>query len=188
MTMGAAAVSSQVVELSPGERCAESFDMAAREALKAWRTTALLSRVRHERVDSLRQSFGSGDACSISGFLTEVAGTPFDGYAILAGADGGSLMKLARITMKSLCKDLFPAPDDDAILDSLATIYARTRQWIVAGRFSNCSEDLVRFAELMGDDPSARLGLMAPYSPAIAITQFITRASKAKYPFVAESI
>lgn len=171
-----------------GAACAELFDMAARESMKAWQTTALLARVRTERMEELLQVFGASDPAEVSRYLSNVGGTPFDGYAMKSGADAGSLMRMGLIIMRAICRGLPPASDVDGVLDSLATIYRRTCDWIVHGRFEGSGEELAKIAQLMGEDPRARLGLMAPFSPSIAITQFIARASKAQYPFQSGNI
>lgn len=167
------------------QACVDAFDMARRETAKAWHTTALLSMVNPARVADLVQAFEQGRPEDLAECLSGIAGTSYDAYAVKAGIDGSKFMKMNKLLIQMLARDLKPASEGAAVLEQLDALYQGARRWIHEGRLPNAAAavDLQRIDELIGGAPQGRLALLAPLSPAISAAEVVLKAQSTSYPF-----
>lgn len=169
---------------SSGTRCAESFDGAVLDTVKAWTSTSLLSMTKGHTVEQCKQVLDEKSASAISDLLVDMAGTAYAAYALKSGMDAERASKLSRIVVRLICVDL---PSDATALETLATVHQRCKAWIDLGRLDNDeTSDLKKIADLTGGAPEIRLALLAPYAPAIAACGVVMRADERRYPFASE--
>lgn len=165
--------------------CVEAFEMASRETVKAWHTTALLSMVNPGRVNDLVAAFERGGAEQLAECLSGIAGASYDAYSVKAGVDGSRFMQMSKLLIKMLCRDLQPAFGSEEILARLDALFASATVWIRDGRVPGAAaeDDLGRINDLIGASPEGRLALLAPLSPAISASRVVLRAQSTSYPF-----
>lgn len=166
--------------------CAEAFEMAASATLKAWTSTSLLSMTRAGQVGRGVQAFSSGSPAAVADLLAEIAGPSYDGYAIKTGMDASRAMKLGAIVMRLICDGLPPASGPAELNGSVQIIHHKAKDWIESGSLPGAREDLQQISKLIGDSPAIRLGLLAPFAPALAACAIVFRAQESAYPFVRE--
>lgn len=165
--------------------CVEAFEMASRETVKAWHTTALLSMVNPDRVNDLANVFARAEPELLAECLSNIAGSSYDAYAVKAGIDGSRFVQMSRLLIKMLCYDLKPAAGSEEILARLDALFESASLWIRNGHVPGAlaDADLQRIDALLGGTPEGRLALLAPLSPAISASRIVLRAQSTSYPF-----
>lgn len=170
------------------------FDMAFREAQKAWHRTPMLARTRIATALNLVDVVNSGKGASIATFLGEMAGSAFSSAALTLGLDAAKATSLGQllIHMAILDRPISPVAGDGSdgerakgAAHALRELAQQLRTWVAEGNSGHPGTNLGRVDELMGRRPEARLALTAPFASALAVSVMVADAVAANYPLQA---
>jgi hypothetical protein len=166
------------------------FDLAFREAQKAWHATPMLARTQADKARALVQVVNEGHAHELSTFLAEVAGPSFASSAVSHGVDAEKVGKLGKALVHMALLDR-PRPqrsggsvDVDsarAAVAALGVLKDQLRGWVAHGCQADMPE-LWKVDQLVKGKAEARLSLAAPLAPALGVCLVVAQAMAAGYP------
>jgi hypothetical protein len=162
------------------------FDMAFREAQKAWHRTPMLARTRAAKAKDLVQVLSSKDTSAIARLLSDIAGPSFSAAAVTIGIDAQKAAQLGELVVQMALIDLgdaSPSEKDPAaqVCIDLAALQQHLRDWVGHGATSPDCE-LGKVDRLLGGQPAVRLALVSPLASALGVSLVVAKALSAGFP------
>jgi hypothetical protein len=171
------------------------FEMAAREATKAWRSTPMLARTYHAKVQAVVEVACGAAPQALAALLMDIAGPSFTSLAAAGKVDPERAARLCESVVVAALADSAPRAERAAQCEDqsaprranarLQALQECLRDWLACEGPANWEGELCRIDRLIErDDPqlASRLGLIAPMPAVLAVCTVALEAMDAGYP------